>query len=361
MRVVVHPADLGGCGHYRLIWVAEALARQGHDVVVAHDETYQARWQPSVFGDRIIGLAQPVDADVVVMQRPLHRNRVELIEALQAEGVAVVVEIDDDFHAIHPRNPAWKGANPLSDPDVNRDWLMRACDRADLVTVSTPALAARYGTHGRVRILDNYVPTRYTLTQPGKYAAEHLGALAHDGVMVGWSGSVDTHPGDLDVTQGAVAQAVRDTGARFGVIGTGKGVQRTLGLDDPPATSGWLPIIAYAEGLAMLDVGIVPLAAHTFNEAKSHLKGLEFAAVGVPFVASGTGPYRALAQAGIGWIAESPAEWRYLVSELIRDTAHREALAQAWRAEVSMRWTVEQNAWRWAEAWAHAAARKVAA
>lgn len=345
MKVVVHPADKNGCGTYRMILPAQALAAQGHDVTIAFDYTYQARWQPSAWGDRIIEIVEEVDADVVVLQRPLKRTLVELIDALQDRGVAVVVEIDDDFHSIHPRNPAWKNSNPLTDRDRNREWLKKACARADLVTVSTSALAKRYGAHERVAVLPNCVPDWYTRLSPGSYTAENL--PRPEGVLVGWSGSVVTHPDDLDATGGALAEI--DCG--FHVIGTGLRVKDALGLKVEPTATGWLPIEAYPEGLMQLDVGIVPLAAHEFNEAKSYLKGLEYAAVGVPFVASPTGEYRKLAREGIGWTADSPAEWRWLVEELVKDTAHRRALSVAYREQVRDQFTIEKNAHRWWEAW----------
>jgi glycosyltransferase involved in cell wall biosynthesis len=348
VRVVIHPADLGACGHYRLVWPGEACAAQGHDVEVSFDATYRMLWKDTLAGPTVIGLFDPIDADVVVLQRPLTRNRFEFVQALQAEGIAVVVEVDDDFHAIHPRNPAWKGANPLTDPDAHRDWLMRACAIADLVTVSTPALAERYGAHGRVMVLDNYVPERYcTIERP-----------EHDGVRVGWSGSVSTHPGDLEVTEGAIAHVLTRHDAELAVVGTGTRVAAALQHEGPVTASGWVPIDEYPDALATLDVGLVPLKPSPFNEAKSHLKGLEYASVGVPFVATPTGPYQSLAFAGLGWTAETPASWRYLVGELIQDHDHRQSLSDAYRAEVAAEWTIEANAWRWAEAWSHAVAHR---
>lgn len=343
MRVVVHPADDGGCGRYRLRWPAEALAAQGHDVAVEFEHAYRGVMQPSVFGDRLVALADPVEADVVVLQRPLKRETVELIAALQDQGVAVVVEVDDDFHALHRRNPAWTETHPGRDRDKNRDWLALACQRADLVTVTTPALAERYGHHGRVRVLPNCVPERYLslLTKP------------KERLTLGWSGSVVTHPGDLDQAKGAVQPVLDQHDAAFHVVGTGEGVQRALALRDEPTATGWLPIEDYPSGLADLDVGIVPLRASEFNEAKSWLKGLEMAAVGVPFVATPTSPYRSLVAEGAGWLAGTAGSWTSMVGALCASTGLRAHMAGKGR-EVAARWTVEGRAWQWMEAWADA-------
>ena len=75
MRVSIHPADLGGCGYYRLIWPGNALEAQGYAVSVEYDQTYNMVWRNTVQGPSVVGLFNKPDADVVVLQRPLTRNR----------------------------------------------------------------------------------------------------------------------------------------------------------------------------------------------------------------------------------------------------------------------------------------------
>ena len=66
------------------------------------------------------------------------------------------------------------------------------------------------------------------------------------------------------------------------------------------------------------DIGVVPLNLPLdFNEAKSALKGLEYAAAGIPFVASPSGEYKRLASMGIGRIASTPDEWVTHLTELL--------------------------------------------
>lgn len=406
MKVRVHPADRGGCGQYRLIFVTEALANQGEDVHLEYDATYPVVQIQSAFGaDTPIGLAdlttfrrdhqaavaemsrakargldtrahlarwndhlyelcdrtgpaQLEGADVVVFQRVLSRERYNTMLAVQAAGAAVVVEIDDDFHTVHRRNPAWVASNPLHDPDRNRDWLLKACKAADLVTVTTPALAARYGRHGRVAVLPNYVPEKYLTREPGPYTAENLTPVLR--TALGWTGSVATHPDDLEATGGVLQGVLDDTGAAFHVVGTGKGVADGLGLSDLPSSTGWLPIEAYPEAIRQIDVGIVPLAAHPFNEAKSWLKGLEFASLGVPFVATPTGPYESLFyDHGLGFLARTPDDWQAMTKRLLTDDTFRAEEAARHR-EHAAALTVERNAWRWTEAWAQALANRKA-
>lgn len=340
----VHPADLGGCGYYRMIWPGEALAAQGAGVEVIRpdapdDEQIRATWMTTTTGRQLVDVVAP-DADVVVLQRPLTDTLALSIPMLQAQGVRVVVEIDDDFTSISPRNVSWAAVHPSRSPRRNSAWLRRACDAADLVVVSTPALARVYGRHGRVRVVPNCVPERYL----------GIEAEPHEGVWIGWSGSVETHPDDLQVTGGGVARALRGTDARFAVVGTGVGVRRRLGLPAEPAATGWVPIESYPHALADLDVGLVPLELTAFNEAKSALKLMEFSATGVAAIVSPTAEnVRMAADLGV-IVADRPKAWEGALKRLVADhdwRAERAAVAR----EAMCRHTIEGNAERWWDAW----------
>jgi len=344
-RVLAYPADQGGCGFYRLLAVCRHLIAQGHDIdYVVHDDPperqLQAKWMERTDGVvEVLDVVAP-DVDVVVFQRPLQAKYATAIPALQRKGVRVVVEIDDDFEHVEPRNISWKAVQPNLSPGRNREHLRRACELADLVTVSTPALAAVYGRHGRVVVLPNYVPAAYL----------RIRQEAHDGLYVGWSGSIDTHPDDLQMCGTGVQRALLATGANMAVVGTGKGVKGALGLSQVPLACGWRSLQDYPDAVAQFDVGIVPLNPSPFNEAKSWLKGLEMASVGVPFIASPTQQYRALTSLGAGMLAESPRQWEGMLKRLLRDVGWREEVAARGR-EVAATLTVEANAWRWLEAW----------
>ena len=66
-----------------------------------------------------------------------------------------------------------------------------------------------------------------------------------------------------------------------------------------------------------LDIGLVPLNDVEFNHAKSYIKGLEYAAAGVPFICSYSPEYQVLADAGVGRLAKTPEEWTYHLTELL--------------------------------------------
>lgn len=343
MKIYVFPADEGGCGYYRLIWAARALQAQGHDIKIVMPSERGAHLNARRDGDEIVAVGYPPDADVIVLQRITHRHLIGAIRLMRAQGVAVVVDMDDDLAMIHPSNPAFMAMHPVHGVTAEHNWrnAQGACEAATLVTVSTDALLPRYAPHGRGRVLRNCVPRRY------------LDIPHDDSNVVGWGGSVHSHPDDLQIVGLGVAQAVRE-GARLRIVGPVDNVRGALRLDDDPEATGPRDLLTeWAESLAELGVGITPLADTRFNAAKSWLKPLEKAAVGVVPIMSPRAEYTRLHSLGIGVLAKKPRDWTRHIRALTTDTARRIEMSDAGR-EIMRDYTVEGNAWRWVEAWVEA-------
>jgi hypothetical protein len=348
MKIYVYPGDRWGCGSYRLRWPGEAVAAAGElDVTVVDPGDRQLELH--VQAGRVLKETFPEDADVVVLQRPHISVLAQTVPMLRQRGVAVVVDMDDDLSRIHPSNPAFARLQPtVRGPNGRRfrntnSWhnAAQACRDATLVTVTTPALAGRYGSHGRVRVLPNMIPEWY-LTIPHE-----------DSDVIGWAGTVATHPDDLQAVGPAIAVLIQQ-GAEFRQVGGGGGVARALGLREEPPTAGDVELHEWPVLMAEFGIGIAPLADTQFNAAKSRLKPLEMAAVGVPWVGSPMPDYVDLHKQGTGQIAVRPKDWARLLRRLRADPALRVELSEAGRAVAAAN-TIEGNAWRWAEAWADAA------
>lgn len=342
MRVVVHPADTGGCGHLRLMWPAEALAARGHDVEIALPGMQDTIGfsVARVGGKAAVKLIHAPDCDVLVLQRTLDWKWKLLIPQLRAGGIRVVVDLDDDFRAVRADHVTYWRIHPRESPGENVEHLDAALAAADLVTVTTDALAWRYRKL-KPLVVPNCVPAHYLSIGVAKESALPT---------VGWPGVVSTHPGDLNVLRGALRMACQRAPFRFKVIGELDGVAEAAGWNARIDHQPYVTMDRYAYELAKLDVGIVPLAQHPFNEAKSWLKGLEMAAVGVPFVASPTTPYQQLAREGAGVLAADPKRWAQAIGALVSDRAWRAEVTARGR-ETAARWTIEGNAWRWEQAW----------
>jgi len=340
------PGDTGACGHFRLAFPAEAAHHAGLNVkllqagfVVTH---HAGRRDPNVGGYHV-GDIDPVPADVLVVQRAFDVSFVECLEISKRRyGQKIVLDLDDHFHAIHPKNRAYRAVHPTTSPRSNWNYLPRALAVADVVTVTTPELLQRYGG-GKGVIVPNRVPRAMLSLEGGD----------RDEPFVGWSGTIATHPEDLDVTRGAVAKAVPVD--RFRVVGDPAGVGRALGWPEDPWGTGWLPFMDYFPTLAAAyDIGIVPLQNSVFNRAKSALKSLENAACGIPSVVSPTYDNLRVAADGIGLVAAKPRQWAGHLRRLLNDDAYRLDLGAQAREAVAAKHTIEGNIEQWIEAWTSA-------
>jgi hypothetical protein len=350
MRVVVYPADTGGCGHFRLIWPAELLRAAGHDVEIRPPADRGLKLKIGA-DDRVEDVLDVDGVDVLVFQRLTHQWMAEAVPLLRAKGIAVVVDVDDDLAAVHPRNPAYESMHPRFagrvDPRTRQvrrhSWqhLAAACRDATLVTVSTPALLERYARHGRGHVIHNHLPDSY------------YGVPRVDRDTIGWPAALASHPDDPAVLGGAVARLVSE-GGDFRVVGDPTGVGVAFGLfHDPQGRTGvdvhgWPAAVAGDVG-----VGIAPLADTAFNRAKSWLKPLELSALGIPWVASPRAEYVRLHARGAGVLADTPRRWYRELRRLTGSAALRAERAEAGR-EVAEGLRLSANAWRWAEAWARA-------
>lgn len=341
MKVYVFPADKTGCGRYRMTWPAEALRKQGLDVTVVAPEKRNSnlRGQLDPKTDKLVAIHPPRDADVMVLQRITHNYLVEGVTLLREMGISVVIDIDDDLSSIHPSNPAFMAMHPTHGTRKDHNWrnAERACAAASYSIVSTPALLKRYAPHSRGAVVRNCVPKRY------------LDIPHEDSAVIGWGGSVRSHPNDLQVMGSGLTQVLDET--TFRIVGPSDLVKETLGLESEPDATGAMDLdTEWPEAISTLGIGIAPLADTAFNAAKSGLKPLEYSAVGVPWVASPRAEYSRLHKLGAGLLANKPRQWAAQLRLLIRDEVLREEMSDRGR-QLASTMTIEENAWRWMEVW----------
>jgi glycosyltransferase involved in cell wall biosynthesis len=328
-----------GCGKYRIVWPTQALVEQGYDVQIIlpkeRDEFLEVRTFAGAIKDVII----PPDADVIVLQRVTHNLISEAIPLIQAKGVAVVMDVDDDLNKLHDRHPAKMAFESRNDHDWRNT--VAVAHLVDRVVLSADALVPIYAPHGRVSVLKNCVPEWY------------LDVPRQDSDVIGWGGSVHSHPTDLQVMGNSI-QRLTDEGLTFRVVGPGDDVKRILRLKNEPHITGPVEMDeAWPWMLSSLGVGVAPLADSPFNRSKSWLKPLEMAAVGVPCVMSPRIEYSSIMEQGIGTVAHKGKDWYDNLRHLADSPSLRQEFSERGR-EVARKWTIEANAWRWMEAWEEA-------
>ena len=230
--------------------------------------------------------------DIVVLQRggPLGSTLLEIIElcaAIKASGAKIVYDLDDDLLAQHPSASVERGLEGMR-PRVR--FLLR---EADAVVVSNSVLADRLKWQApRVAIWRNALDE--ALIPPFVDAPQQRADLGYFGT--------NSHLQDLMAVINALAtEAVRVRE---------RPTFELCGISDDPRITGLLahrfnvrqrPIEThYTRFHAMLAtlvrwaVGLAPLLPGVFNDAKSDIKVLDYAAASIPVVVSDACAYQHL-------------------------------------------------------------------
>lgn len=323
-----------GCAWYRLVLPSRELHHFGWETGVG---------MPRVSPDAGIGIAHEdgmlVGWDVSVLKLLMHVSVPDLIHVMQAKGERVIIDIDDFHFGLDEENVAYHATNPHSNASSNRAFYEIGIRQADTVTVSTDFLAEFYARRVRdVRVIRNGIDTnRFTMVEQPETP------------VFGWVGATWWRSGDIEILNSWLPDFVKDHEVRVHHAGhipnDPKHFAVRAGLKRV-STQLMCTISDYPHLLKQFHVGLVPLTRKPFNEAKSFLKGLEYAAAGIPFIATPTDEYRLLAESGIGRLAETPDEWRDHAIELLDVDVRREE-AQRQRTLVEQFHDMKQRGALW--------------
>jgi glycosyltransferase involved in cell wall biosynthesis len=208
---------------------------------------------------------------------------------------------------------------------------------ADVVTTASPVLANIVEKLNRnVHVLANYVPASLLTMLPQKPVR----------FTVGYQGG-DTHKYDIACVGSELLRFIathHDTD--MAVWGSGQ-------YDGPyPDRVKLFPweqsVSAYYRSLRM-SVGLAPLERIPFNDAKSAIKAVEYAALGIPCIATDSVTYQGTIDPGItGFLVDNygPSAWYDMLRLLKDNPLLRVGMGQAAWARAAA-WTTERNSWRW--------------
>lgn len=268
-------SEADGCRFYRCDEPARVLRTRGHNATV----------------EVKAGLGTLASADVVVFQRSAETSALEAMRklaAMKAGRPRMVYELDDDLLSI----PHHLGAelHATFGEEARRDRIREAVGLCDMVLTTNQHLAKEVINHymapggtGRIRIVPNYVPERFTRDK-----IVPCGEVP----VIGWAGSA-THLADLEPVIVPLRRILRTTTANVLIQGLDITPRlRTATVSNNRALyRAWdTDTAAYLSNLDF-DIGIAPLEDNHFNQSKSDIKLKEYAARGIVPVASPVGPY----------------------------------------------------------------------
>lgn len=334
------PPMPGGAGWVRMYEPALALMQHGHECrmgfgVAAHKD----------------GLLYPVDhegrprefqADIVVLQRWMHQDAAQLIRRARAEGQVVINDVDDYFMGLHETNMAHRTTAKKFNKVSNREHYKDAIAASSIVTCSTPFITRRYKERvgANTVLLRNAVNVERFTYQPV--------SDKNDGLVVGWVGAVPWRSNDLETLVPFLDEFLTETHSTFVHHGAVRGAENAgyelAGISE--ANIGpykhMTPAPLYPQNIGGFDIGIVPLNMVPFNQAKSAIKGMEYAAAHIPYIAQGTDEYKWF---GAGEVVDSPAEWRAALDKLTDSNYRSDKADEAYERVKKEDWTIRWHDW----------------
>jgi glycosyltransferase involved in cell wall biosynthesis len=304
MRIAYLANPETGNGFYRGIGPMTALAQcRGHDV------------RPLPLDEGRPPLAALRDIDVLHIHRYADERAVSLAREAKAHGAAVVWDNDDDMGSIPKGTPAYRVHGGVR-WEKRLAGMRRIFGVADLVTAPSAGLARRLHELGapRVEVIENHVPDQFL----------HTDRRPHAGVAIGWIAGLEHK---LDVERIPIRETLQrllderhDLHVTTFGLGLGLHGERYRHVDV-------VALLELANETAAFDIGIAPLSDIDFNRARSSIKLKEYAAAGVPWLASPIGPYAGLGEKQGGRLVADD-RWHEQLTRLIDKPRDRRRLAK---------------------------------
>jgi hypothetical protein len=343
----------GGCTWMRCITVSKKLNENGHEAIVGEvgwkdDEGFVA--VPTVMRLQQQNRAPIKDSpayfgqlDVVIFKLWMWHEAPEYIARAKAMGQTIIFDIDDYFDDLPKTNIAYQTTDPKRDKLWNRNHMLDMHPLMDGLITSTKFLYDHYSSKNQnTYLVRNALDKDYFIKRHDS---------AGDRPTIGWAGMIIWRSGDLQELQGILGPFLEKHDLRFFHAGIDpsnpKEIASLIGVD-PERIDGitGTQAVHYPNILLPIDIGIVPLSKIDFNEAKSSLKGMEYAMAGIPFVSDSTYEYRMLEADGAGRVAKNPREWAKHLEYFI-DPENRKRAADKYHSVILKKYNLDDRIHEW--------------
>lgn len=336
-KILFVARDSGGCGFFRMRQPADFIKRMG----LADTEVFQT----------FVPREKLLEANLVIMQEMGSVNASAIAQFCLENKIPYMCEFDDFIHHVSPHNFAGYGAwNPST------LYTYRAIEMAKSatgLTVSTPQLAREYFPYNpNIYIIPNYLD---------KDKWENPIVRRNDGkIRIGWCGG-NAHADDLKMISKVLEKITKEHEGKviFETIGMTKhelaGVFPMHVLDQVCPSCGYEGELHHYPGESLndypltlaskgWDIAVAPVINNSFGNCKSDLKIKEYAAAGIPVIASPIVPYLETVDNGATTaFAKTFEEWYNEINKLINDRELRDEIIKKNKDWISKYW-IQDNA-----------------
>jgi glycosyltransferase involved in cell wall biosynthesis len=311
--------------YYRAIGPMQEMEKRGHSV------SFPAGPEGEVDLQRLAG------CDLVHVYRYSDADNLRLFAELDRGGIALTWDNDDDFINVPKEGPSYKFAGGLAGRRIFTQQLKTARLAQTTITPSG-TLAERYRSAGiaDVEVVENYLAPHFS-----RAYSPHLG------IVIGWVAGYEHR---ADTARIGIAQALRQIMSEYDHVRV-----ECIGVDLRLGEEGdergryrhdlLVPFEELPQRISGFDIGIAPLADIPFNHSRSNIKLKEYAASGIPWLASPVGPY---AEMGVkqGGRLVPDGQWYEALRWMVVRERERQLLAEnakAWAekqtmSDVARRW-----------------------
>lgn len=324
--------DDGGCGFFRCRQPSDFLNRSGlaHSKTVLNNPTHD----------------QLLAADLVILQDTGSVNSSNMVKFMQEMGIPFLVEFDDFVHHISPHNAGGYAAWNPSTLFLHR--AMEVTKKAVGMSVSTNQLAREFFPYNQnIFVVPNFLD---------KDKWDQPIVKRNDGkIKIGWCGG-NAHGDDLLMVSKVLDKIVKEYKGKVIFETMGMTRQELAGVFPMKIFNEVCPACEYEGELhhypgesltdypSVLaskgwDLAIAPVINNAFGNSKSDLKIKEYAAAGIPIVASPVVPYVEASRSNAQIVfAETFDEWYNAIKGLIEDSERRTQIVKDNRAWISKYW-----------------------
>ena len=371
-QILRHVLIAAGCPHatvtrYRCLHLQEQLL--AHGISAAVEEWYDPRG---------IDARRELPASALVLQRvPFTPALGELIDRMQAAGRPAIFDVDD--LVFEPQLAPWhRGvANlPPSEQALYVEGVERylaTLERCDHVLTASPLLAELAQRHGITAHVHRNALGEEMMAWAGElFGLRHAAAGAQasrlhssaatdaqpeagrrgrlrsgERLVLGYGSGTPTHDVDFaEAAPGVLDILTRYPHAELWIAGP---MQLPAEFGAFGARVRRFPLLPWREWFelaAQIDINLAPLELNNiFCRAKSEIKFVEAAALGVPTVASRIDPFAAAITHGKdGFLAGGTPEWIEHLDRLAADAELRRCIGEAARATVIERYSPQARA-----------------
>ncbi len=290
-------------------------------------------------------------ADVIVVSRvPMSPYVARWLAQARALRRPLVFSCDD---LVFDAAATPEGALSLLSDDQRAGWrvyteryaaTLRACDAFLGSTEPLVAAAARAGARG-ILVRNGLGVAELAVAENARHAA-----AARDtdgaGVRVAYLSGTIMHDLDFALVEPALAALLHEhPRTRLLLVGYLRTGAALASLSHRIERLPFLPWPRLFTTLADVDVNLAPLGTDAFSDAKSEVKYLEAAALGIPTLASPTSAFRhAIRHGANGLLAATPDAWHAALTTLVADPGLRRRLGNAAHADVCLHASPEAQA-----------------